>query len=148
MKEKVYFQCDHCSKILRIKRRMKKHEEECLKNPKNRSCFSCVFNNIKHRICLKKSLILLPKKDYRKDINLYDVDYYFKNFADANCENPTYENCKNCKEFCEDEFGHRYYCELKEIAESLVTIRIEDESYLRAKRFADTNNTCYKGYNA
>lgn len=44
MKEVIVFQCDHCRKKYASKYRTRDHEKECWKNPENKSCSTCNWN--------------------------------------------------------------------------------------------------------
>ena len=44
MRERVIFECEYCSKKRLInKTQMKRHEDICWYNPKNKSCLSCGY---------------------------------------------------------------------------------------------------------
>ena len=57
MIKKTIYQCEHCTEYtgrprkLMNKTEMKKHEEECLYNKKNKTCFSCFHNSrLSHKV--------------------------------------------------------------------------------------------------
>ena len=52
---KPVFKCDYCDKMS-DEETIRKHEEKCYYNPKNRMCFSCTFGEIyPFGVCCRKN---------------------------------------------------------------------------------------------
>ena len=77
MKKRTVYECDYCRKRLINTTYMKKHEEGCWYNPKNKTCLACRFNysyvvdGVNKRECIK----LEKELDYKKPcINCNDYE--------------------------------------------------------------------------
>ena len=72
--------CDYCEEIFSIKE-IRKHERECLYNPKNRTCFTCAHcltdyeTNIKCRCKSQISISIFDQDLVTADCDEYEEGY-------------------------------------------------------------------------
>jgi hypothetical protein len=60
MRKIEVLKCDYCTSISKSEEYLKRHERNCLANPINRSCITCIWYNVKDHVdpCLVDAIIV------------------------------------------------------------------------------------------
>lgn len=96
MIERKAYQCEHCKtkktmpRIFLDRRNAYAHECSCFYNPKNKTCFTCVYNNREFRHGFKVSLGCEKGHITKEDVEERALTHIFNDFCPCDDWNDEY----------------------------------------------------------